>query len=246
MTQLGVQTRESAGDRQPTPKELRTAIAAVEARYEPEQIILFGSAAHGTMNGNSDIDLLVITDEAGEELHIERVDTGTVLLDIVTVSAARAERNRGTAGRVEQAALEEGRIIQHRANEEPPVAVGKSFFTDKSQMTRITLSSAPWRISPKISLARKPCSSDVARASRSRSCRTRAAVEPVPLVAATRSNARSTSARVRPGAGAAGVERASRSAAKPTPTRPCRSEPQRNATPIWVRLFSVRVYLAHS
>ena len=46
---------------------LAAAVNAVADRYDPDQIILFGSAARGEMTEGSDIDLLVINDHRHPE-----------------------------------------------------------------------------------------------------------------------------------------------------------------------------------
>ena len=41
-------------------KEIRNITAQIIEKYKPEKIILFGSAAHGKMTLDSDVDLLII------------------------------------------------------------------------------------------------------------------------------------------------------------------------------------------
>jgi predicted nucleotidyltransferase len=43
---------------------LPRAIDAIVDRYDPERVILFGSHAHGTATRDSDVDLLIVFDEA--------------------------------------------------------------------------------------------------------------------------------------------------------------------------------------
>src|SRR3954451_6754676 len=45
---------------QPDPAILADVVKCVVAAAKPEKIILFGSAARGTMGPNSDVDLLVV------------------------------------------------------------------------------------------------------------------------------------------------------------------------------------------
>ena len=47
-------------------QRLAAAIKAVTTQYDPDQVILFGSAARGTMTEDSDIDLLLIRETKGE------------------------------------------------------------------------------------------------------------------------------------------------------------------------------------
>src|SRR3984893_9260015 len=47
---------------------IRRFARQIAERYDPDQIILFGSYAHGTPHADSDVDLLVVM-EARDELH---------------------------------------------------------------------------------------------------------------------------------------------------------------------------------
>ena len=127
-----------AKSRKPTAEQLMAAVEAVKTRWEPEEIILFGSAARGTMHERSDIDLLVITNQNGSRNDFQRewLDINGKRLDIVMMTAAQAELHRRTAARVQQSALEEGVIIHHRGRGAPPVPVGRSFFTNESGMVK--------------------------------------------------------------------------------------------------------------
>jgi hypothetical protein len=93
-----------------------------------------------------------------------------------------------------------------------------------------TPSSAPCRSSPVISLRRNVCSSSVARSKSAprRRCRSRPAPDPATDV--IRAKVSSTSQSVSDGV-AAGAGRALAAAAWPRPSRRCRTEPARNATP---------------
>jgi hypothetical protein len=95
----------------------------------------------------------------------------------------------------------------------------------------ITPSSAPWRNSPMSRRTRKSCSAAVARSNKARRVALRAAVEPLPAVAATAPSAASASPSVSCGSGA-GVPRSVPSVAQPTPIRPCRASPESHATAI--------------
>src|SRR5947209_3558415 len=90
-------------------------------------------------------------------------------------------------------------------------------------------SSAPCRSSPISSRNRNSCSSWVARANSSRSRRSFAWAEPLPVVWARRSSSTSTWTTSRVGASAARSTRAAWRAAYPMPIRPCRGAPERKA-----------------
>src|SRR5438876_8543069 len=90
-------------------------------------------------------------------------------------------------------------------------------------------SSAPWRSSPINNRNRNSCSSWVARANSSRSRRSFAWAEPLPVVWARRSSSASTWASSTVGVAAARSARTAWRAAYPTPIRPCRGAPERKA-----------------
>jgi len=82
----------------------------------PERIILFGSAARGTMSANSDLDLLVIkrgrfdrgrlTERIYSNMHGARA-----AVDVIVVTPQEVERYRDTHCLVIAPALAEGRVI---------------------------------------------------------------------------------------------------------------------------------------
>ena len=87
----------------------------VEVAY-PERIILFGSAARGDMDSNSDVDLLVIKD--GEynhgrlvgDIYINLHGVGQAV-DIVLVTPKQVEKYRDVHCLVIKPALREGREV---------------------------------------------------------------------------------------------------------------------------------------
>lgn len=70
-------------------KGLKEIITAVK-KYNPEKIILFGSAVNGKLNKNSDVDLLVIkdTDESfwPRQLRVTNLYKGWIPTDIFVVT----------------------------------------------------------------------------------------------------------------------------------------------------------------
>ena len=124
----------------PSPERLAAAVEAVTARYDPEQVILFGSAARGTMTEGSDIDLMVITSRGKETdgVHQERINVNGERIDILRMTAQEAERHRRTAGAVQQPGLEEGIIVHWSRQGTPLVPVGQSWFTDEDGMVKST------------------------------------------------------------------------------------------------------------
>jgi uncharacterized protein len=99
----------------PNPRILADTIKRVVEAAEPEKIILFGSAARGTMGPDSDLDLLVI--KAGEfDRHrvttaIYRNLSGAIAVDAVVVTPEEVERYRDTHCLVICPAMREGRVV---------------------------------------------------------------------------------------------------------------------------------------
>lgn len=84
----------------------------------PQRIILFGSAARGAMTGNSDLDLLVITQDgthrrrAAQSAYKALRGIG-VAKDIVVVTQADVEEYGADPSLILKTALTEGREIYH-------------------------------------------------------------------------------------------------------------------------------------
>jgi uncharacterized protein len=82
----------------------------------PEKIVLFGSAAHGTMGPHSDVDLLVI--KAGR-FHRRRLTAAiyrrlhgvAAAVDVIVVTPEEVERYRDTPFLVIDPALREGKVV---------------------------------------------------------------------------------------------------------------------------------------
>jgi uncharacterized protein len=97
---------------------LKEIIKRVVDVANPERIIMFGSAARGEANANSDIDLLVIKD--GE--YDQSLLAGDIYMnlhgikqavDVVLVTSEQVERYRNTHCLVIAPALKEGKEIYH-------------------------------------------------------------------------------------------------------------------------------------
>jgi predicted nucleotidyltransferase len=82
----------------------------------PEQILLFGSAARGEADDNSDLDLLVIKSGAfhrgllTEEIYMSLIGVGRAV-DIIVATPEDIDRYRDSPALVFAPALREGRII---------------------------------------------------------------------------------------------------------------------------------------
>lgn len=89
----------------------------------PERIILFGSAARGTMGPHSDLDLLVVTshpDRCGDaDAAIRRaLHPVQVEFDLVVATPDDLERYGRSIGLVYRSALEEGRELYRSVSSE--------------------------------------------------------------------------------------------------------------------------------
>jgi predicted nucleotidyltransferase len=101
--------------REDTLKEIIKRVVDIS---HPERIIMFGSAARGEMNPNSDVDLLVIKD--GE--YDQSLLAGDIYMnlhgikqavDVILVTSEQVERYRNTHCLVIAPALKEGKEIYH-------------------------------------------------------------------------------------------------------------------------------------
>jgi len=97
------------------PAILADMVKAVVRAAKPEKIVLFGSAARGTMGPDSDYDLLVIK---GGKFNRHRVTveiydhlSGEAAVDVVVVTPEEVERYRDTHCLVICPALREGKVI---------------------------------------------------------------------------------------------------------------------------------------
>lgn len=86
----------------------------------PERVILFGSAATGSMDEDSDIDLLVLESSATEPRR-ESVRVRDALrgldfpFDVIVMDAQRFEETKDTVGSIAYPANKHGRVIYNAA-----------------------------------------------------------------------------------------------------------------------------------
>ena len=89
-------------------------------RFNPQEIILFGSHARGTAGPDSDVDLLVIMPVSGSrrdmqvEMRVALFDI-PVPKDIILVTPDEVERQRNVVGTIIRPALREGKVLYVRA-----------------------------------------------------------------------------------------------------------------------------------
>jgi len=101
-------------------KVLQNIIEKIRCVAGPERIILFGSAAQGTMTTDSDMDLLVIKknlkDQRSEVIRIRKaLSEFSIPVDIIVMSAERFEETKNVIGGIAYPAHKYGRILYEAA-----------------------------------------------------------------------------------------------------------------------------------
>jgi predicted nucleotidyltransferase len=88
-------------------------------RFDPEQIILFGSHARGTAGPDSDIDLLVIMPVTGSK-RAKQIEMRVALhdihvpKDIILATPEQVAQQRNIVGTIIRPALQEGKVLYVR------------------------------------------------------------------------------------------------------------------------------------
>lgn len=111
---MKTKTRRKQG--KPDPAVLANVVKRIVEAAKPEKIVLFGSAARGTMGPDSDLDLLVIK---GGKFNRDRVTVAIYRelrgkgapVDVVVVTPEEVERYRETHCLVICPALREGKVV---------------------------------------------------------------------------------------------------------------------------------------
>ena len=99
----------------PDPVILADVVRRIVEAASPEKIVLFGSAARGTMGPDSDLDLLVI--KAGKFNHnrvaraIYRNMSGEIGVDAIVATPEEVERYRNSHCLVICPAMREGKVV---------------------------------------------------------------------------------------------------------------------------------------
>jgi predicted nucleotidyltransferase len=94
-------------------------VRRIVARFDPEQIVLFGSRARGEAGPDSDVDLLIVMPVTGSKRD-KRVEVRLALhdipggIDIVVSTPDEVRRRRNVVGTIERAALREGEVLYAR------------------------------------------------------------------------------------------------------------------------------------
>src|SRR5438270_13699372 len=101
--------------RHPEPAVLDEIVRRIVEVADPQEIILFGSAARGTMGPHSDVDLLVVKANThrrrlAQEIYRHLIGVGHAV-DVVVVTPEDVEQYRDAPGLVIEPALREGKQI---------------------------------------------------------------------------------------------------------------------------------------
>lgn len=98
---------------------LRKMVQRLVERFDPEQVILFGSYARGTAGPDSDIDLLVILPVTGSK-RAKQVEMRVALRDfdvpkdVIVATPSEVARRRNIIGTLIRPALHEGKVLYVR------------------------------------------------------------------------------------------------------------------------------------
>ncbi len=94
-------------------------VKRIVRRFDPDQIILFGSAARGNAGPDSDVDLLVVMRVEGSRRE-KAVEIGVALndipvpKDIIVTTPEDFEWRKKVVGTIERPAAREGRLVYAR------------------------------------------------------------------------------------------------------------------------------------
>lgn len=100
-----------------TPEKIEEAVRKIVDFEQPKRVILFGSAARGTTDINSDVDFLVVTRGEVESPRRESVRIRQALedvlmpMDILVISDKRLKELEDRPGLVYREALRTGKVV---------------------------------------------------------------------------------------------------------------------------------------
>lgn len=103
-----------------TPEKVEAVVQRLIAVARPRKIILFGSYVRGQVTRDSDLDVLVVTDDTVDNAHAEsvrlreRVSDIDMPMDILVIPASEYERLRHRWDLIYYEATENGRIVYER------------------------------------------------------------------------------------------------------------------------------------
>jgi len=103
-------------------KTIRRIAQHIAERFDPEQIILFGSHAYGKPTGDSDVDLLVVMDTPKDELEamVEIAKSLPILtfgVDVIVRSRRTLERRKKLGDWFLREVTEKGKVLYERTDQ---------------------------------------------------------------------------------------------------------------------------------
>ena len=123
-------SRSRALGQEPDQAELDALVASIVKAVDPERIILFGSGARGTMNDDSDLDILVVKDRCrprGTTTKIlDAAPWGRWPLHVIVVWPEDLVRYRSSPWHVIPKVLRDGRTLYVKAADGSPGRRGRT------------------------------------------------------------------------------------------------------------------------
>ncbi|MBN1292816.1 MAG: nucleotidyltransferase domain-containing protein [Candidatus Latescibacteria bacterium] len=100
-----------------TPQKVETAVKKIIEVSNPKKVILFGSYVTGYMDSNSDLDILVVTENYVKNPHSESVRIRQALrgimmsLDIIVLQEEQLQKFAQTPGLIYREAIKKGKVV---------------------------------------------------------------------------------------------------------------------------------------
>jgi len=98
---------------------IKQMVRRIVDRFDPEKIILFGSAARGLPTPDSDVDLLIVMPVEGSKRE-KAIEIGVIVndlpvpKDIIVTTPEDFEWRKRTVGTIERPAARQGRVLYAR------------------------------------------------------------------------------------------------------------------------------------
>jgi predicted nucleotidyltransferase len=116
----GAPVQRTEGDRRIPQDSIETVVRQIVEAFQPEQIILFGSYAHGRPDPESDVDLLVVMDtplkEMEQAVRICQAIEYHFGLDLIVRTPATIARRLALGDSFLHEATQNGKVLYERAN----------------------------------------------------------------------------------------------------------------------------------
>jgi len=113
----------SEDQRRPIPmKTIRSIVQHIAERFDPEQIILFGSHAYGKPTAESDVDLLVVMDTPADEMEAmvqiaKSLPILTFGVDVIVRSRRSLERRKRLGDWFLREVTQKGKVLYERTDQ---------------------------------------------------------------------------------------------------------------------------------